>query len=398
MRTLYLDCFSGISGDMSVGALVDAGADFDAIAAALKTLGVEGFVVTAEKTVKKGVTATQFLVHCDPDAKQPHRHLRHVAEIIEGAALPGSVKAAAIATFTLLAEAEAEVHGSTIEKVHFHEVGAVDSIADIVAAQHALHLLGVERVVVSPMNVGGGTLRCAHGVMPVPAPATALLLRGKPTYGTEDAGELVTPTGAALVAQWADTFGPAPPMSATAIGYGSGEKDLPDRANVLRAVIGEAAEVHQDAGGGAVFVAEANIDDMCGELFPPLVSALLEAGALDAWLTPILGKKGRPAQVVSALCAEDTLRAVTDAMIVHSTTLGVRWRMAERRVLERRFALADTEWGPVRVKIGIGGGTQNSASPEFEDCRKLAEAHGVPVRHIYEAALAAAHTGALRDE
>ena len=397
MKTLYLDCFSGISGDMSVGALVDAGADLDSIAAALASLGIAGFHVTAEKVVKKGISATQFLVHCDPDIKQPHRHLRHMVEIIERGALPEEVKSAAVATFHLLAEAEAEVHNTTVEKVHFHEVGAVDSIVDVVAAQYAKHLLGIERVVCSPLNVGGGTVKCSHGVMPVPPPAAALLLRGKPTYGTADVGELTTPTGAALVSQWTDTFGPAPKMRTESIGYGSGEKELADRANVLRVLVGESEE-GVTGGEGSVLVVEANIDDMTGELFPPLIAAILEAGAVDAFLTPVLGKKGRPAHLVTALCAEAQLPEVTEALITHSTTLGVRWHRTERHVLERCFGVADTDWGPVRVKLGIHGDIQNSAAPEFEDCRALAEAHAVPVRHVYEAALAAAYAGELRYE
>lgn len=394
MRILYFDCFSGISGDMSVGALLDAGADFETIKAGLESLGVGGFSVSAEKVTKKGIQATQFQVLLDENAKQPHRHLRHVVEIIERGALPEPVKAAAIGTFRLLAEAEAEVHGSTPEKVHFHEVGAVDSIVDIVAAQHALHLLAVDEVAVSPLHVGSGTVRCTHGVMPVPAPATAILLRGKPTYGGSVEAELVTPTGAALVAQCAKRFGPAPAMRVNTVGYGAGTRDLPELPNVLRVMIGETADATPDA--ETISVIEANIDDMTGELFPPLVEALLEAGARDAFVTPVLGKKARPAHCVTVLCDEPLVSAMVRVLFAHSTTFGVRVRNERRFVLARDWRNVETPWGTVRVKVGWFAGKASTAAPEFEDCRVIAERAGVPVRRVYEAALAAAQQ--LREE
>ncbi len=394
MRILYFDCFSGISGDMSVGALIDAGASFETIRTGLESLDVQGFTVAAEKVKKKGIQATQFRVLLDDSAAQPHRHLRHVVEIIERGMLPEPVKTAAIGTFRLLADAEAEVHGSTPEKVHFHEVGAVDSIVDIVAAQHALHLLGVDEIAVSPMHLGSGTVRCAHGVMPVPAPATALLLRGKPTYGGSVEAELVTPTGAALVAQCAKRFGPAPTMSVQTIGYGAGTRDLPDLPNVLRVMIGEALDAAP--GTEAISVVEANIDDMTGELYPPLVEALLEAGARDAFVTPVLGKKARPAHGITVLCDEPRVSAIVHVLFAHSTTFGVRVRVERRFVLARDWSDAETPWGTVRVKVGWFDGQLSAAAPEFEDCRVVAQRSGVPVRKVYEAALAAAQQ--LREE
>lgn len=394
MRIAYFDCFSGISGDMTVGALIDAGADFDAIRAGLASLGVEGFGVTTEEIKKKGIQATQFRVHIDDSARQPHRHLRHVIEIIERGALPAVVKTAAIETFRLLAEAEAEVHGSTPEKVHFHEVGAVDSIVDIVAAHHALHLLAVDDVVVSPLHVGSGTVRCAHGLMPVPAPATALLLRGKPTYGGPIEAELVTPTGAALVAQCAKQVGPAPAMTVSAVGYGAGTRDLPDLPNVLRVMIGDAADATPDT--ETISVIEANIDDMIGELYPPLIEALIAAGARDAFVTPVLGKKGRPAHCVTVLCEEPRVSDMVRVLFAHSTTLGVRVRGERRFVLAREWRDVETPWGAVRIKVGLLDGRVHVAAPEFEDCRIAAERSGVPVRRVYEAALAAAEP--LREE
>ncbi len=397
MKTLYLDCFSGISGDMAVGALVDAGADFEAIRAALDSLRVPDFTVSAARVKKKGLMATRFQVHIDEAAKQPHRHLRHVVEIIARGDLPEAVKRAAIATFEIIAEAEAEVHGTDKEKVHFHEVGAIDSIVDIVAAQHAKHLLGIEAVYVSPLHLGSGAVKCAHGVMPVPAPATALILRGKPVYGGEVAGELVTPTGAALAVQWAGAFGPMPEMTVETIGHGSGARDLPDRANVLRVQIGEAAGAAL-AGGGlpnleTITVLEANVDDMTGELFPPLLEALLEAGARDAFVTSILGKKGRPAHCITVLCDEAKTRNAADALFKNSTTLGVRMRQERRAVLERSWETVSTPWGAVRVKIGHYDGARNSAAPEYEDCKQVAGVAGVAVRNVYDAALAALARG-----
>jgi uncharacterized protein (TIGR00299 family) protein len=397
MRTLFLDGVSGISGDMSVGALIDVGADFGAIQAGLDSLGVPDFSVSIEKVKKKGITATKFHVNIDESKKQPHRHLRHVVEIIEKGDLPESVKEAAIQTFKIVAEAEATVHGSTIEAVHFHEVGAIDSIVDIVAAQHAKHLLGIERVVAAPLHVGAGTVKCAHGVLPVPAPATALILKDVPTYGGDVQGELVTPTGAALVVQWTKDFGGAPAMSIESVGYGSGTKDLEDRANVLRATVGEATQASTPKTTESITVIEANLDDMIGELFPPLLTALLEAGARDAFITPVIGKKGRPAHCITVLCDAEQVDPVTRALFANATTLGVRMREEQRIVLDRSFADVETEWGTVRIKIGSRDGVQSTAAPEFEDCRKLAEAAGVPVRQVYEAALGAAAQGGLTD-
>lgn len=437
MRTLYLDCFSGISGDMAVGALVDAGADFETIAKGLYSLGVDGFTVSREKVNKSGIMCTQFHVeiaahthahhhghghahnhghdhshdhdhghdhdhdhahgghrHSHAHGHAPHRHLPDVVRIIDAGSLPDPVKAAAKETFRLLAEAEAEVHGTTVDKVHFHEVGAVDSIVDIVAAEYALHLLGVERVVCSPVAVGSGTVKCDHGIMPVPAPATALLLRGVPTHSGGATVELTTPTGAALLRRWTAEFGGQPAMRVDALGYGCGTRDLPDRPNALRATLGETEDAPAT---DTVAVLEANIDDMAGELFPPLIEALLAAGARDAMVAPLLGKKGRPAHLVTVLCDPAATQAVARALFEHSSTFGARIHEARRIVLDRAWKRAETPWGSVRVKVGSMGGAVCSASPEFEDCAALAREAGVAARRVYEAAQAAAAKGALRD-
>ena len=394
MRQCYFDCFSGISGDMTVGALIDAGAEFDVLRAGLDSLGLEGFCVSAEAVKKKGMAASQFHVHVDPDAPQPHRHLHHIEAIIQDGDLPDAVKQHAKDTFRILGAAEAAVHGTSIEKVHFHEVGAIDSIVDIVAANYALHLLGIESVACSALAVGSGTVECAHGIMPVPAPATAKLLEGKPTYGGSAEGELVTPTGAALMVHRATAFGPMPPMTVTATGYGAGTRDLPRQPNLLRVLIGAVQEARREE---RIHVVETNIDDMNPELLPVLIEALLAASARDAFITPVIGKKGRAAHQVTALCTEDALDAVIAAFFTHSTTLGLRMRQEDRIVSERTWKKAATPWGAVRVKLGLRAGTQHAAAPEFEDCRLVADQANVPVRTVYEAALAAALKGDLED-
>jgi pyridinium-3,5-bisthiocarboxylic acid mononucleotide nickel chelatase len=391
---LYFDCSSGAAGDMFVGALLDLGVDFDALNAALLTLGVDGYALRAGQVVKKGILSTKFDVDIDADVKQPHRHLRHVVEIIEKGDLPDAVKAASIKTFERIAECEAAVHGTTIEKVHFHEVGAVDSIVDVVGAHWALHALGIDRVESSAMHVGAGTVRCAHGVMPVPAPATARLLEGVPVYGGEVQGELVTPTGAALMAQVASRFGAMPPMTMLKTGHGAGTRDLPDRANVLRAVLGVALET--GGGGETITVIEANIDDMSPELYPPLMETLLNQGARDAFLTPIIGKKGRPGHLVTVMCDADRADALTTILFSGSKTIGVRMRTESRVCLDRAFQVAHTEFGDVRVKVAWRNGHKNVA-PEFEDCRQRADERGTTVLAVYESAMAAAVRNELDD-
>lgn len=389
MKTLYFDCFSGASGDMIVGALIDLGADVDALRAALESLDVSGYTIAAKKVKKKGVMATQFSVELDPAAKQPHRHLRHVVEIIDRGNLPDAVKVASKETFRRIAECEAKVHGTTIEKVHFHEVGAIDSIVDVVGAHFCLHALGCEGVAASPLHVGAGTVECAHGVMPVPAPATALLLEGVPCYGGEVQVELVTPTGAALLAQIAASFGPMPAMTITGTGYGSGTRDLPDRANVLRVIEGDAAE---SRAAETVTVIETNVDDMVPELLPVLIEEAMGAGARDAFVVPVVGKKGRPGHSITVLCDPAHADALAAVVFRNSTTLGVRMREERRICLEREWKNVDTPWGAVRVKIGRLGAEQTVASPEFEDCKQVAERAGVPVIAVYRAALVAGPT------
>ncbi|HUW61186.1 MAG TPA: nickel pincer cofactor biosynthesis protein LarC [Candidatus Bathyarchaeia archaeon] len=410
-RMLYFDCSCGASGDMIVGALIDAGAPFETIRNALDSLKIGHFHVTADKVAKHGISATQFRVHVDQEHHQAHRRLGDVLAIIERGALPDEVKSAAAETFRRIADCEAKIHGSTPAEVPFHEVGAVDSIADIVSAHYALHLLGIERVVSSPLNVGSGTVKVAHGVMAVPAPATAMLLEGVPSYGSEVPFELVTPTGAALITQRATEYGPMPPMRILATGYGSGTRELDDRANVLRAIVGEETDVshrrhyHPVAQerdptavqGEVVTVIEFNVDDMNPELLPALIADVIERGARDAFFTPILGKKGRPGYLVTVLCDEPAAEEIGRALFEGTTTFGLRLRQERRICLEREWKQAATPWGPVRVKVGRYQGNVTSASPEFEDCRRVAVEAGVPLIRVYDAARAAAVKGELED-
>jgi uncharacterized protein (TIGR00299 family) protein len=305
------------------------------------------------------------------------------------------VRDAASDTFRRIGEAEAAVHGIPVEKIHFHEVGLVDSIVDIVAAQFAYHALGIQQTFSTPLHLGAGTVKCAHGIMPVPAPATALLLRGVPGYGGEVQGELVTPTGAALAVSWVRDWNARPVLKAASIGHGAGTRDLPDRANVLRVMIGEveAAGTNRET----ITVIEATVDDMSGELYAPLVEALLAAGARDAFLTPLIGKKGRAAVCITALCDAAHADAVAQALFLNSTTIGLRMREERRIVLDRVFKHVRTPWGVVHVKAASFGGARVTAAPEFEDCRALAARAGVPLRRVYEAALAAALKGEFED-
>ena len=395
MKVLYFDCGCGISGDMFVGALLDVGADFGGVEAGLASLGLKGYVIRAEEVRRKGIRGMHFRVLQEEGVKQPHRHLAHIREIIERGKLPEDVKAASLGTFQRIAEAEAAVHGTSVEKVHFHEVGAVDSIVDVVGAYLALHSLGVDRVESSPLNVGGGTVQCAHGVLPVPAPATAELLRGVPSYGGEVQVELVTPTGAALITSVAAGFGAMPMLRVERVGYGAGTRELADRPNLLRVLMGEGEPA--SGGGCSVRVIETNVDDMSAELLAPLVGNLIAAGARDAFLTQVMGKKGRPGYLVTVLCDEEKVSELVGVLMDNSTTFGVRMRREERVCLAREWRKVETPWGDVRIKLGGQEGEVTRRAPEFEDCRAVAEAAGVAVLAVYEAAFAAAIRGEFKD-
>lgn len=378
MKIAYFDAFSGIAGDMTIAALIDAGASFATLAAGLDSLGT-GARFSVEKTKRKGIAATKFNIEFEDQKK--HRHLPHIVKMIEAASLPDPVKQNAIKVFETLGAAEAQVHGTTIEKVHFHEVGAVDSICDIVGACYALHLLGVEAVHASPVNTGSGTITADHGVMPVPTPATALLLKGIPAYARGPETELTTPTGAALLAALSKGFGPMPAMAIEASGFGAGTKDFPMMANVVRVLIGESTSAREST---RVSILEANIDDSTPEILGYAVERLLAAGALDVTLSPVFMKKQRPATLLSVLANPQDQERLADLIFAETSTVGLRIHHAERRVQPRHHETVQTPFGPIRIKV-----TPTGAAPEFEDAKALAQAKGVPLKQIYAAAIAA---------
>jgi uncharacterized protein (TIGR00299 family) protein len=384
MRIAYLDCASGISGDMTLGALVDAGAELAAIQAGIDSLGLPGCRLVAGEVKKRGFRALQIQVEHEPEHK--HRHLHHITAMIDGSALSARQNELAKRIFQKLAEAEAKVHGSTVEKVHFHEVGAVDSIADIVGSAIGFDLLGVERVVCSPVPTGRGFVEIAHGRCSIPAPATAELLRGVPIATLDVEGELTTPTGAAIVAALASEFGPLPAMTVERIGYGAGEKDFP-QANVLRMLVGEssAAKSRVDEKAPAtetVVVLETNIDNATGETVGHAVEKLWADGALDVSLASIQMKKGRPGVLVSVQSRPADADRLESILFAELPTLGVRRSNVMRTALVRRTHEAATRWGTVTGKIAfLPDGTQRF-TPEYESCRQIAEANGVPITEV----------------
>ncbi len=357
---------------MLVGALAHAGADQAAIVDAIHSLDV-GAEVSFEAVKRRGIGALKF--HVQVAESKKHRHLRHILEIIDKAALPVRTKAHASAVFQRLGEAEAAVHQVTIEKVHFHEVGAADSISDIVGACFGFELLGVERIVCSPVNVGSGTVETEHGTLPVPAPATASLLIDKPIYARGPAMELTTPTGAAVVTTLAESFGAMPAMRVQASGYGAGGRDFVEHANVLRALVGEDTRATEST---TVSVIEANIDDSTPQVLAYALERLMESGALDVSLQPLTMKKGRPGVLLQVIARPEDREKLVAILFAETSTLGIRFHEAERRVQERDWMEVCTPHGPVRIKISGAGGF----APEYDDCRRLAQATGTPLKQI----------------
>ena len=385
MKAAYFDCFSGISGDMTLGALVDAGCPLDVLRSKLQGVQVPGWQISSEKVWKNGMAATQVRVKTEDT--HIHRSLTTILGILEKSTLEQRVKRRASAIFTKLGEAEAAVHDVPLEKIHFHEVGAVDAIVDIVGACIGFEELGLEKFACSSLNVGGGTAKMAHGILPVPAPATARLLMGKPTYSNGLQKELVTPTGAAIVSTLCETFGPQPAMKVSAIGYGAGTVDLETQPNVLRIMVGEVSEQARDSHGGTIRVLEANLDDMNPQIFGYLLEKALAAGALDVFGTPVQMKKSRPGTQVTILCKPEDEAKFQEMLFAETTTLGVRSHLVERRALPREFVKVSTRFGEIRIKIAREDGRVQHASPEFEDCRKLAEEKNVPLREVMEQAM-----------
>ncbi|MCA9221115.1 MAG: nickel pincer cofactor biosynthesis protein LarC [Pirellulaceae bacterium] len=384
MKIAYFDCISGISGDMTLGALADVGVPLDQIQQAIDSLGLPSCRLASTEVKKNGFRATKVSVEHEPE--HAHRHLHHITDMIDASQLTPAQKELAKRIFTRLGEAEAKVHGSTLRKVHFHEVGAVDSIADIVGAAVGLDLLGVDRIYCSPVPTGHGFVKIAHGRVSIPAPATAELLRGIPLAAAEAEAELTTPTGAAIVATVVDQFGPLPSMKIDNIGYGAGDRDLPNQPNILRLMIGEATD---DRGADQVWVLETNLDDVTGELIGHCTTLLFDAGALDVYTTAIQMKKNRPGVKLTVLCQADRLAKLERIIFRETATLGIRRWLASRHKLERRPHTVETTWGAVEGKLALLGDDSVSFSPEFESCRRIAEQHQVPLKDVYEAARSA---------
>lgn len=381
----YIEPFAGISGDMLLGALLSAGWPIEELQATVDALGLSGVQVTAAPVLKHGIAATQARV--EAPAAQPLRRPADLKRIINQASLPDAVKAGAHAVIDRLAGAEAQVHGIAVEEVHFHEIGAVDTLVDVVGTVAGFHALGVSEIVCAPLPWSTGTVQTEHGVLPVPPPAVAALLGGVPVAGIDVVGETVTPTGAALAVTLAGRFGVMPPLTVQAVGRGAGQREWPDRPNLLRLVLGEAIS---DAGGVSLetlTVLACNLDDMQPEWYQPVMSRLFDAGALDVWWTPIHMKKGRPAVLVEVLCRPQGAAALRDVLFQHTTTLGVREAHIDRWSLPRRTRTVATEYGQVRVKEAqMPDGTWR-AVPEHDDCERLASSAGVSVREVWLAAL-----------
>ncbi|HEY9463645.1 MAG TPA: nickel pincer cofactor biosynthesis protein LarC [Vicinamibacterales bacterium] len=427
MKVLYFDCFAGAAGDMILGALIDAGVKLEDVRRALGSLAISPSTVWTERVIRTGIAATKFCVkgehgpldHAHDDSRghddhsrdhehdhglhhQGHRHvhtepheekhhhvhrtLDDINRLIDGSALSQPGKDRAKELFARLGEAEAAIHGTSLAQVHLHEVGALDSIIDIVGTVFAMETLGAERIVASPLNVGGGTVRTAHGVYPVPAPATVRLLRGAPIYAGAQKAEMVTPTGALLIAGYAQEFGPVPPMRVAQIGYGAGNRDFADTPNVVRVLIGEADAA---AASHTVVVIEAEIDDMNPQIFGVLMDRLLAQGALDVFYTPIQMKKNRPGILLSVIAAPDKREAFTGTIFRETTTIGLRYREMTRECLDRRTVTVTTSVGDVRIKLAARNGHIFNAAPEFEDCVRLAGEHNLPAKTVQALAMKA---------
>ena len=409
MRIAYLDCFSGISGDMFLGALVDAGVSAEVLKETVTALNVDARLEIS-RVNRCGISATKVDVYASGEkdlprevhlkkkhkahnSHAPRRGLKEIRQIIQQASIGASAKDTAIRIFEALGAAEAKVHNCSIDEIHFHEVGAVDAMVDIVCAAVGAEALGVNEIVASPLNVGGGTVKCAHGVLPVPAPATVELLKGAPVYSSGVEAELVTPTGAAIVKTLASRFAPFPAMKIERSGYGAGTREFPDLPNVLRLTLGEAQPgVASDISQETITVLEANLDDLSPQVVGYVMEQLLEHGALDAFGVPAQMKKNRPGTLLTVLCRPADASKLTQLLFRETTTLGIRQREQQRHILERRWESVRTPWGPVRVKIASLNGSTTNYAPEYDDCRRIALEHGAPLKRVIQAALQACPT------
>ena len=393
MRIAYFDCFSGVSGDMILGALVDAGLEVGALEAELSQLPVRGFRFQAEKTTRRGISGTKLNVITEE--RRTERHLPDMNEIIDRSTLSEDIKSSAKRIFAELAVVEAKIHHKGVDEVHFHEISGLDSIVDVVGSLVGLKKLGIEAVHASKIHVGTGFVECRHETLPVPAPATLELLKGVPVYSKGIESELATPTGVAILKNVSKSFGSMPEMTIDMVGYGAGSREL-EIPNLLRICIGETCQ--NKYAGDEVLLLETNIDDMNPEFFGHVSERLLAQGALDVFMAPIYMKKSRPATLLSVLTAREKLDGILSTVFSETTTLGVRIHSVERRVLGRETISVRTTLGDVRVKVGRIGGEVKTIAPEYEDCREIAASRGIPLKDVYEAAKAACREALIRGQ
>lgn len=380
MKVAYFDCFSGVSGDMILGSLIDAGLDISLLQTELAKLQVSGWNISAQKVLKNGITGTQFTVNATGD--HHHRGLSDILDIIQKSSLKSSVKHSSAEIFRKIARVEATIHGIDIEEVHFHEIGAIDSIIDVAGACAAFDLMGIEAVYASRVNVGEGFVKTSHGLLPVPAPATAGLLAGVPIYSSGVEAELATPTGAAILTHYAKEFGPLPEIKVSSTGYGAGMKDLPV-ANLLRVHIGELA---RGAKSDPIVSLETNIDDMNPEFYQHVLDRLLEAGALDVFTTQVIMKKSRPGVLLTVIAREETREDIARIIFEETTTAGIRYAPMERMILDREMKKISTRYGEISVKVLSRVGRVVTVSPEYEECRSIAHSLGIPLKQVYDEA------------
>jgi pyridinium-3,5-bisthiocarboxylic acid mononucleotide nickel chelatase len=382
-KVAYLDCTSGISGDMFLAAILDSGLSEERLVSELAKITLGSYQFKASRVLRGGIAANR--VEIAIPEKQPHRHLHHIEKMLTESTLSQTVKAKALTVFTRLAEVEGRLHGKPPGSVHFHEVGAVDAVLDIAGTCAGLELLGIANLLCSPLNVGGGRVQAAHGTLPIPAPATAELLKNLPVYSTGVEGELVTPTGAALVATLAAGFGPMPAMTVETIGYGAGATDFPSHPNVARLFVGEQTQVtavHGLTGNDVVSVIQASVDDMSPQIYGYLVEQALAAGALDVTCSSVQMKKNRPGLELTLLCPPEKADYFAQLIFEQTTTIGLRIHEERRQVLDREVTSVETVYGPVRVKVARRDGRVLNAAPEYEDCRRLAEERAVPLKDV----------------
>ncbi len=386
MQIAYFDCFSGVSGDMILGALIDAGLDFHQLKSELSKLKISGYTLKTEKTTRKSLSGTIFTVNTEEDHAE--RHLRDIEEIIDRSDLGDDIKAFSKGIFQKLAHVEAKIHNSDPGNVHFHEIGGLDSIIDIVGVLIGIKMLGIEAVYVSSIPVGRGFVECDHGILPLPAPATLEMLKGIPIHASDMEKELVTPTGISILKHIARSFGVIPKMKIQRIGYGAGSRDL-KIPNLLRVWIGETDEKTEYEKDEVILI-ETNLDDMNPEFIGYASEKLMEGGALDVFMTPIFMKKNRPGTLLSVLITPDKLEETLSIIFTETTSLGIKLHRLERKKLPREIITVETTFGPVKVKVSQSSQEIKNISPEYEDCKKIAIKQGIPLRNVYEEAKATA--------